>query len=186
QKGDLFRGRLPVVATDRYAWQMSRANRPQAARVGSGADAGPVRPGANPGPGEVAPLPKKRPAQTFLNTPACAPAPVDSGRNAFVRSFQVISGTIASTRSSYAARSNARAPPYEPPTAATRGAPRASFLTSGRVVVRYLPVGAVDVDLTAAAAEPFSGPRQHRIAAPGQLPGVRGDAVLGAAEPVRQ
>src|SRR5262245_14685725 len=66
-------------------------------------------------------LPKNSPAHAFLNTPLEGGAPTADGRNTFARSFQVIMGTIASTRLSYAASSKANAPPYEPPTAATRG-----------------------------------------------------------------
>ena len=101
------------------------------------------------------PLPKKSPAQPFLKTPAVAGPPVLSGRNARARSFQVIIGTIASTRGSWPASSRARAPPYEPPTTPTRGSPAASVCTSGRAAsqseqplgVAHLVVGAVQVDL---------------------------------------
>ncbi len=93
----------PVAATDRYARQTSGANRPH---EGLGAvPAGAV------GPGRGVVLLKNSPAHARLNTPASGPAPVASGRNALARSFHVISGTIASTRWSYPARSRASAPP---------------------------------------------------------------------------
>ena len=96
---------VPVVAIDRYARQTSAANRPQ-----DGSDGPPGRVLAPPAGGPVSaasadrsaawPLPKNRPAQTFLKTPPAGPVPVASGRNALARSFQVICGTIASTRRS--------------------------------------------------------------------------------------
>src|SRR5215472_3540272 len=72
---------------------------------------------------ELAPeaVPKNRPAHCFLNTPSSGPAPLALGRNALARSFQVIWGTTASTRGSTPASIRDSAPPYEPPTAATRG-----------------------------------------------------------------
>ena len=88
---------VPVVAIDRYAWQTSAAKRPQDGSVGAAGRA--AAPG---GPVSAAvadePLPKNRPAHTFLKTPLPGPAPVASGRNALARSFQVICGTIASMR----------------------------------------------------------------------------------------
>nr|BFE67445.1 hypothetical protein GCM10020092_007460 [Actinoplanes digitatis] len=120
---------VPVVAIFRYAAQTSAAKRPQAgsAPYGRGAAAGP--PGKPPADDE--PLPKNSPAQLFLNTPGAVTAAADCGKNARPRSFQVINGTIASTRGSWAASSSASAPPYEPPTTPTRGSPVASVSTRG-------------------------------------------------------
>jgi hypothetical protein len=89
---------VPVVAIFRYAAQTSAANRPHAGSVpGAGCRA------------EKSP-PKKRPAQLFLNTPGGSTA-ADCGKKDRPRSFQVIIGTIASTRRSCAASSSASAPP---------------------------------------------------------------------------
>jgi hypothetical protein len=128
---------VPLAAMERYAAQTSAANRPQAGSMPGGI--GPT--GAGPGAAAVssspvgtvgaAPLPKNSPAQPFLNTPV-AVVSADCGRKERPRSFQVISGTIASTRGSWPASSRARAPPYEPPTTPTRGSPAASVRTSGR------------------------------------------------------
>src|SRR5262245_43308207 len=103
---------------------MSAANRPHAGS--SGGVVGSellevVGPAKIDGTGVEPLLPKNRPAQAFLNTPSCGGAPVPDGRNTLARSFHVIIGTIVSTRLSYAASSNENPPPYEPPTAATRG-----------------------------------------------------------------
>ena len=68
-------------------------------------------------------MPKNSDAQDRLNTPSDPPAPgagvpaatgaavPSSGKSAWPRSFQVISGTAASTRRSYPASSSASAPP---------------------------------------------------------------------------
>ena len=118
---------VPLVAIDRYAAQTSAAKRPQAGLMPGGN----VSTRAASGSVAAAPLPKNSPAQPFLKTPVasvCAPC----GRNARPRSFQVINGTIASTRVSCAASSRASAPPYDPPTTPTRGSPAASVCTSDR------------------------------------------------------
>ncbi len=71
----------PVAAIDWYARQTSGAKRPQVGSAAPPADS-----------------PKKVPAQPFLNTPSTGWPPSALGRKSRARSFQVICGTIASTR----------------------------------------------------------------------------------------
>src|SRR4051794_14921572 len=52
--------------------------------------------------------------------------------------------------------------------------------------VAHLVVGAVQVDLAAAAAEALGGPGEHRIAPVGERLGVGADRILRAAEAVRE
>jgi hypothetical protein len=120
---------VPVVAIFRYAAQTSAAKRPHAGfAAATGAAAAGTAP---PAPRGAEPLPKNSPAQFFLKTPGAVTPAADCGKKARPRSFQVISGTIASTRGSWAASSSASAPPYEPPTTPTRGSPVASVCTRG-------------------------------------------------------
>ena len=75
---------------------------------------------------------EEQPGPALLEHPGRASTAADCGRNDRARSFQVIIGTIASTRGSCPASSSASAPPYDPPTTPTRGSPAASVRISGR------------------------------------------------------
>ncbi|OIQ84676.1 hypothetical protein GALL_335120 [mine drainage metagenome] len=91
----------PVWAACWYAAQRSGANLPHA-------------PGCAPGVGDDADA-KSSEAHIFLNTPPSVASPLCGttpfGKSDWVRSFQVMSAPIASTRGSYAPSRSASAPP---------------------------------------------------------------------------
>src|SRR5581483_6475695 len=96
-----FGSALPLDAMLRYASQTSWANRPHCGLSTAFVCRPPPVSAPRPDPVpsvELPPEPKNRPAHCFLNTPSTGSPPTESGRNALARSFQVIDGTIASTR----------------------------------------------------------------------------------------